>query len=159
MAYIDDKKLKNDVMNSWNEEHSTIATSRLYRDLMLIIERQPTEDVVPRAEFEQLQHKYALAVAEREANVKGFTEELAKANAEIERLIAQNCELAEKGEKVCIAYKNVKTEVARGICAEIRENSSSCVVSYDGEEIYHTQTYTISAMELDEIIMKYTEGE
>lgn len=32
--------------------------------------------------IKQLQHKHALAVAEREANVKGFTEELAKAKTE-----------------------------------------------------------------------------
>lgn len=38
------------------------------------------------AEYEQLKHKYDLAVAEREANVKGFTEQIEKANAEIKRL-------------------------------------------------------------------------
>ena len=35
-----------------------------------------------KAEMEQLRHNYALAVAEREANVKGFTEQLSKVRAE-----------------------------------------------------------------------------
>ena len=35
-----------------------------------------------KAEIEQLNHKYALAVAEREANVKGFTEQLKTIKAE-----------------------------------------------------------------------------
>jgi hypothetical protein len=46
------------------------------------IDKIPTADVVPKS-------KYDLAVAEREANVKGFTEELAKAKAEVERLRAK----------------------------------------------------------------------
>ena len=48
---------------------------------------KPTADVVPKSEVEQLNHKYELAVAEREANVKGFTEELAKAKSKIAREI------------------------------------------------------------------------
>lgn len=36
----------------------------------------PSADVVPRAKYEKLQHKYELAVAEREANVKGFAEDI-----------------------------------------------------------------------------------
>ena len=35
-----------------------------------------------KAENKELNHKYALAVAEREANVKGFTEQLSKIRAE-----------------------------------------------------------------------------
>lgn len=113
MAYIDVNKLKNDVINSWdNDKHRTAEVSRIHgqehRHLMLIIERQPTADVVPRAELEQLQHKYDLAVAEREANVKGFTEDLAKAKtdtareifAEILRIIREYSHLA------CIAKNN-----------------------------------------------------
>ena len=35
--------------------------------------------------------------------------------AEIERLTARNFELSEKGEKVCIAYKNAKAEAIKGV--------------------------------------------
>lgn len=52
------------------------------KDAIDLINRQ-------KAEIEQLNQKYDLAVAEREANVKGFTEELAKARAEVERLQAE----------------------------------------------------------------------
>lgn len=113
MPYIEVNKLKNDVINSWdNDKHRTAEASRVHgqehQHLMLIIERQPTADVVPRAVFEQLQNKYALAVAEREANVKGFTEDLAKAKtdtareifAEILRIIREYSHLA------CIAKNN-----------------------------------------------------
>lgn len=50
-----------------------------------IIQNSSTADVVPKSELEQLQHKYDLAVAEREANVKGFTEELEKAKTDKEK--------------------------------------------------------------------------
>ena len=57
------------------------------RDLKRLIRELPTADVVPRAEVDRLQRKYDLAVAEREANVKGFAEELSKAKAEVAREI------------------------------------------------------------------------
>lgn len=54
-----------------------------YADAISKVENAPTYDVVPRSEVEQLQHKCDLAVAEREANVKGFAEELSKAKSEV----------------------------------------------------------------------------
>lgn len=80
MEYINVNKLKQDIIDSWeSNNHKGYAASRIHnqehRDLMLIVGRQPTADVVPKAKYQQLQHKYNLAVAEREANVKGFTEE------------------------------------------------------------------------------------
>lgn len=83
----------------------------------------PTADVVPKS-------KYDLAVAEREANVKGFTEQIAK----------------------------VKRDTAREIIEEIIAKSSYCVATQNGEEIYETKQYTISAIKLDELEKKYTEG-
>jgi hypothetical protein len=50
-----------------------------------------------------------------------------------------------------------KSEVAK-IFAEIRKSASYCVASHNGEELYHTKQYSISAMKLDEIENKYTEG-
>lgn len=113
MDCVDVNKLKQDILNSWNNDtHRGYAASRIHwqehQELMLIVARQPTADVVPRAVFEQLQHKYELAVAEREANVKGFTEDLAKAKtdtareifAEILRIIREYSHLA------CIAKNN-----------------------------------------------------
>lgn len=52
-----------------------------------LICRQDTADVVPREEFEALQRRYGLAVAEREANVKGFAEEISKTSADVAREI------------------------------------------------------------------------
>lgn len=54
-----------------------------------------TQAYVPKSEVEELQHKYELAVAEREANVKGFAEELLKLKTEVAREIIDD--LANKG--------------------------------------------------------------
>lgn len=51
------------------------------------------------------------------------------------------------------------SEVAREICEEIRKGSSICLATQNGVELYHTKSYTIMGMELDEIEKKYTEGE
>jgi 5'-3' exonuclease len=47
---------------------------------------------VMQCEYEQLQQKYNLAVAEREANVKGFAEQLAKLKTEVAREIFADIE-------------------------------------------------------------------
>lgn len=60
----------------YGKEHCRETIAALAWDLMF---RQ-------KEEIEQLKHKYDLAVAEREANVKGFTEQIEEANAEINRL-------------------------------------------------------------------------
>lgn len=54
-------------------------------EVAIAFEKAETE-VVPKSEFETLQRKYELAVAEREANVKAFTEELDKHNVMIQLL-------------------------------------------------------------------------
>ncbi len=53
------------------------------------IDMQPTADVVPRSEYDALLHKYELAVAEREANVKGFSEMLHKQKIDLAKEIFQ----------------------------------------------------------------------
>lgn len=89
----------------------------------------PTYDVVPRAELEQLQHKYELAVAERAANVAGFIEQLSRS----------------------------KAKVARDICEEIRKDCGYSVASQNGVELYHTKQYYVNAMRLDELESKYAD--
>jgi hypothetical protein len=53
----------------------------------------------------------------------------------------------------------IKRETAREVCEEIRKESSICLATQNGVELYHTKSYTIMAMKLDEIEKKYTEGE
>ena len=79
---------------TWYEEfgigwHATKYPNGSYdcEDIINSILNARAADVVPRSEVEQLRHKYDLAVAEREANVNGFTEELSKAKAEVAREI------------------------------------------------------------------------
>lgn len=60
-------------------------------------EKQKLEIWRLQGEVEQLRHKYELAVAEREANVRGFTKELQKAKVEVLREIEQTC-------RVCGAF-------------------------------------------------------
>ena len=62
---------------------------------------------IMQCEYEQLQQKYNLAVAEREANVKGFTEQFANFKtevareifAEIEKIIQKNYDSAQNNEE------------------------------------------------------------
>lgn len=65
----------------YNDGNSTVngIIANAINDILPQLHRQ-------QAEIEILQHKYELAVAEREANVKGFTETLEKQRVEIERL-------------------------------------------------------------------------
>lgn len=49
------------------------------------------------------------------------------------------------------------SDVAREIFEEIRAESSYCVASQNGVEIYHTKLHNISAIKLDELKKKYTE--
>ena len=120
-----------------------------------------TADVVPKSEVEQLQRKYDLAVAEREANVKGFTEELEKANAEIERL-KYNLK----------AVLDEIPETKRELASEIFEEIESAKVSIGdfkiktfkiislGEVAEQTITGDVVAFsDIAELKKKYTEGE
>ena len=89
------------------QSNATETDSEQYAQILEAILNAPTADVVAKIDFElsqhllegahesieelgkwyiKLQHKYKLTVEKYEANVKGFTEEIAKANAEIERL-------------------------------------------------------------------------
>lgn len=75
------------------------------------ISKLPTADVVPKSEVEQLNHKYDLAVAEREANVKGFTDDLAKVKAEVAREIFNEFEEYLSEKKFGTFYYNYLKEI------------------------------------------------
>ena len=61
---------------------------------------------------------------------------------------------------LCNAGYRKASDVAREIFEEIRAESSYCVASQNGVEIYHTKLYNISAIKLDELKKKYeSEGE
>ena len=93
-----------------------------------------------------LQHKYDLAVAEREANVKGFTEELSKAYSEIEQL-KRNLEQCENGYKQTIHLLK---------CQHKGEKEQIFVLIWDAFQ----STYYDSEFEekFDKIEKKFTEG-
>lgn len=92
----------------------------------------PTADVAPKSEVEEL--KGELAIAERhEKDARALFKD------------------------AVIQLQNARQEVAREIFAEIEKESSYCVASNNGNEIYETKTYTISALKLAELKKKYTE--
>lgn len=136
MPYIEVNKLKNDVINSWdNDKHRTAEASRIHgqehQHLMLIIERQPTADVVPRKTADSW-HRTA------ELNVQ--------------RIIELEAELAK-----------AKSDTAREIFAKIeRIIGDSRVGEYSKEFGFLVRSYYHGAMivqGLDELKKKYTEGE
>lgn len=57
------------------------------RDYLEFLHEFPTADVVPRSEHDALLHRYELAVSEREANVKGFSEMLHKQKIDLAKEI------------------------------------------------------------------------
>lgn len=70
------------------------------------------------------------------------------------------CSEMEHAEVLYNAGYRKKSDVAREIFEEIRAESSYCVASQNGVEIYHTKLYNISAIKLDELKKKYeSEGE
>lgn len=84
----------------YKETEKKIKEANSYRmavvdsEFLDLINDADEADVVPRAKYEELQHKYELAVAEREANVKGFAEDIAKAKSEVAKKIC--CEIEEE---------------------------------------------------------------
>ncbi len=88
-----DNDMSSQYVITYNEKphNRVVATIPIWSDFYLDISTI-TADVVPKSEYEQLQHKYDLAVAEREANVKGFTEELSRSKAEAIKEFAERVE-------------------------------------------------------------------
>lgn len=66
-----------------------------------------------------------------------------------------NCRDVKSAEKLYIAGYRKASDVAGEIFEEIRAESSYCVASQNGVEIYHTKMYNISAIKLDELKKKY----
>ena len=126
-------------------------------------------DVVPKSEYEQLKHKYELAVAERETNVKGFTEELAKAKSEVEQL-KRNLEQCENGYRQQIHLLQCKLtdekSKVREIFDEMEKNTKFTInlveaMEWDSEEIRiaKLQCYRDCLGYNAKLKKKYTESE
>ena len=120
----------------------------------------PTADVVPKSAFERLQHRYDLAVAEREANVKGFAEELSKAKSEVERLQEDVERLQEINNRQVENIRLAKSEVAREIFEEIEilmKIYTFPVVQMGVIEIVKEPFWCIEPNDFAAIKKKYTE--
>lgn len=96
--------------------YNTDCGIRLKKDAFDLINRQ-------RAEIDELQHKYDLAVAEREANVKGFTETLERQRADLERknrildsYALQYGTVADKD----VLLKRAKAEAVKGFAERVK---------------------------------------
>lgn len=99
-----------------------------------------------KAENESLQHKYELAVAEREANVKGFTETLEKQRAEIEKLTAERDEARRDS---AVAEKNHQMSVAGYKTALLKR-----IFPYDAAD---KKQYSINAYAVERAIVEVAE--
>lgn len=130
---------------------------------------------VPKSEFEQLQHKYELSEAEREANVKGFADEITKANSECEKWYhdyhvikeelkqekAYHKETEKLADRYLLALHTAKSTIARKIFEEIKRVSKTvCVPKILVNGI--VKSNTLNGVYLDEeciadLEKKYTE--
>lgn len=95
----------------------------------------PTAEVVPKSEYDELRHKYELAIAERDANVKGFAEELAKVKGEmVGKIFADIDKIIDKHHSECYEYE-------------------------DGDECDTAITYiSYISCDIDDLYQKYMEG-
>ena len=71
----------------------------------------------------------------------------------------KTCLCAESAKALYNAGYRKASDVAREIFEEIRAESSYCVASQNGVEIYHTKLYNISAIKLAELKKKYESEE
>lgn len=69
----------------------------------------------------------------------------------IEQIDTQNDELRMK-------LKTAKTEAIKEFAERLKKESSSCVTSANGYEIYETKSYTIMATTIDKILREMTES-
>lgn len=86
--YIDADKFKQQLQTAMKKMHLIGGVKGV--DLGAVIkalDMQPTADVVPRSEHDALLHRYELAVSEREANVKGFSEMLHRQKVDLAKEI------------------------------------------------------------------------
>ena len=129
---LDELKLKVQRYMIPNDGCGTVNIEQAERWFLKLIDEATTADVVPKSEVEEL--KGELAIAERhEKDARALFKD------------------------AVIQIQNARQEVAREIFAEIEKESSYCVASNNGNEIYETKTYTISALKLAELKKKYTE--
>lgn len=105
MSFISVNNLKNDILKSWdNDTHRGYAASRVHnqehQNLMLIVERQPTVDVVPKARLDYSQ----MLLANAHKRIK----ELEKAKTEVAREIFAEIEKCLNGTNILYTSDLVK---------------------------------------------------
>ena len=146
--YIEEETFVNFVQehfcNGCNNYNGVKCRSCSVDDAISFVESAPTADVVPKSQYD-------LAVKEREANVKGFTEELTKVKTEVAREIFEEFEeiINNTGyideidwgslkKKYCGEGDNVPTKVKSGdicvICGEpVPEGRQVCKMCEVGQ--------------------------
>lgn len=124
------------------------------------VKEAPTADVVPKSEYDAV----VSAVDNSTKEFLKLHDKYQEQKSVVERLQGQVNRLKKYDEERDIALHarliaETREKVVREIFEEIERNSSYCVASHNGEEIYETKTYTISALKLAELKKKRTEGE
>ena len=107
--YIEEEAFVNFVnehfCNGCNNYNGIKCKSCSVDDAISFVESAPTADVVPKSQYD-------LAVAEREANVKGFTAQIEQLNIEIQALRGA-------ANSYKMHYEKTKNELAREIIEEV----------------------------------------
>ena len=73
-------------------------------------------------------------------------------DAEIERLQIRNKTLSAITRNYDWKFAKVKSEAIKEIAERLKKESSSCVTSANGYEIYETKSYTIMATTIDNLV-------
>ena len=132
-----------------------LGTQMQFKDGVIdLVEKQPTADVVPREEFEFLQRRYDLAVAEREANAKARID----ANIELDAMRGASNSLKMHYDKQYKQIDELMEDVARLSILNleieketVRKMQNRLNTVFYSESKYMTQTHGYIRYIVDEI--------
>ncbi len=145
---------ENDVINElqaaseWYKEHGRNTNTAIVG----ICERAIDFIKCQSAEYEQLKHKYDLAVAEREANVKGFTEQ-------IETLTKENEVLKTNNHSMCLSMPNIAKAERAAAVKEFAERLKATMEDFARMDFRGSTYFCVGLHHLDNLVKEFTEGE
>lgn len=105
-------------------------------------------DILPdyhrqKAEIEQLNHKYELAVAEREANVKGFTEQIETLTVELQAMRGA-------ANSYKMHYENARAEAVKEFAERLKKDKI--------KPEFPWEDFTVTEGMIDNLVKEFTEG-
>jgi hypothetical protein len=124
------------------------CTTNLLNDTIDLINRQQAEIVSLKNKVELLEMEKEMSKKDRDKATAYAMDIIKKQDVEIERLTERNFELAEKGEKVVIAYKTAKAEAIKEFAERLKALDRLDVdVSYGYGREHYTEAIAVNLID------------